>query len=141
MQVPTPDSDNNPYHVFRQRTKPNKPQTRRRRETQEESLEKLRSIRENLSQALSIAEMVREREHKKHRWTVCCSPVCSMPVFALVSAAVQTFLSMILLHEVIWRFWSCIQVRKVSKFYILVLEASYERCTFSAHTMIVQMPG
>ena len=57
MQAPTPDSDNNPYHVFRQRAKPNKPQTRRRRETQEESLEKLRSIHDNLSQALSIAEI------------------------------------------------------------------------------------
>ena len=70
MQAPTPDSDNNPYHVFRQRAKPNKPQTRRRRETQEESLEKLRSIHDNLSQALSIAEMVRDREVKKTRLTV-----------------------------------------------------------------------
>lgn len=74
MQAPTPDSDNNPYHVFRQRAKPNKPQTRRRRETQEESLEKLRSIHENLSQALAIAELVREREVKKTRLTVRAPP-------------------------------------------------------------------
>lgn len=71
VQAPTPDSDNNPYHVFRQRAKPNKLQTRRRRETQEESLEKLRSIRDNLAHALAIAEMVREREAKKTRLTVC----------------------------------------------------------------------
>lgn len=70
MQAPLPDSDNNPYHVFRQRAKPNKPQTRRRRETQEESLEKLRAIHDNLSQALAIAELVREREVKKARLTV-----------------------------------------------------------------------
>eukprot|EP00892_Ulva_mutabilis_P004363 jgi/Ulvmu1/2299/UM013_0146.1 len=67
LQAPTPDSDNNPHHVFRQRTKPNKPLTRRRRETQEESLEKLRAVRHNVVSALRLAEAVRDREAKKTR--------------------------------------------------------------------------
>lgn len=74
MQAPTPDSDNNPHHVFRQRTKPNKPLTRRRRETQEESLEKLRAVRHNVVSALRLAEAVRDREAKKTRVNVCPTP-------------------------------------------------------------------
>lgn len=65
LQAPTPESDNNPFLVFRMRAKPNRPQTRRRRETQEESLDKIRSMQQNLGEALRIAEMVRMREAKK----------------------------------------------------------------------------
>lgn len=65
LQAPTPESDANPYLVFRQRQKPNKPLTRRRRETQEESLDKISAIVENLQGALRLAELVRVREQHK----------------------------------------------------------------------------
>jgi hypothetical protein len=65
LQAPTPESETNPYLVFRQRQKPNKPLTRRRRETPAESLEKISAIVENLESAIRLAEVVREREAKK----------------------------------------------------------------------------
>ena len=65
LQAPTPESDNNPFLVFRMRAKPNRPQTRRRRETQEESLEKLRTLRQNFDMALGLAKLVTLRERKK----------------------------------------------------------------------------
>jgi len=65
LQAPTPESDNNPFLVFRMRAKPNRPQTRRRRETQEESMEKLRMLRHNLEANMRLASMVLMREKKK----------------------------------------------------------------------------
>ena len=88
MQAPTPDSDNNPHHVFRQRTKPNKPLTRRRRETQEESLEKLRAVRQNIMSALQLAESVREREAKKTRVNVSPPPPARSRARELLPAVV-----------------------------------------------------
>eukprot|EP00887_Chlorella_sp_A99_P003834 scaffold11.g3834.t1 len=46
LQAPTPPADQNPYNVFRPRERLNRPQTRRRRENNEDSLEKLRMIRQ-----------------------------------------------------------------------------------------------
>ena len=65
LQAPTPESEANPYLVFRQRAKPSKPLTRRRRETQEESLDKLGAVLENLEHAMKVAAMVRDREAQK----------------------------------------------------------------------------
>ena len=83
LQAPTPESDANPYLVFRQRAKPNKPLTRRRRETPEESLDKIAAIVENLQGALRLAELVRVREQHKTVLNVRAwrAPV-SRPVFA-----------------------------------------------------------
>lgn len=76
LQAPTPESDANPYLVFRQRQKPNKPLPRRRRETLQESLEKISAIVENLESAIRLAEVVREREAKKTLLTVRLAPWC-----------------------------------------------------------------
>ena len=86
LQAPTPEADANPYLVFRQRAKPNKPLTRRRRETQEESLEKINLILRNLEHVVKIAAMVREREASKSYLTVrppspSCPAITSGEVF------------------------------------------------------------
>ena len=65
LQAPTPINDNNPYNVFRPRERLNRPQTRRRRENNEDSLDKLRMIRGNLMTALDIFETLVKRERKK----------------------------------------------------------------------------
>jgi Tfp pilus assembly protein PilP len=70
LQAPTPESEPNPYLVFRQRAKPNKPLTRRRRETQDESIEKMAAIVENLDHALKLAGILKEREGQKMCLTV-----------------------------------------------------------------------
>ncbi|KDD76451.1 hypothetical protein H632_c221p0 [Helicosporidium sp. ATCC 50920] len=65
LQAPTPPNDNNPYNVFRPRERVNRPQTRRRRENNDESLEKLRMIRENITRALDLFEYLVKRENRK----------------------------------------------------------------------------
>ena len=54
-----------PSHCCRPREKVHRPQTRRRRENTEDSLDKLRMIRENVLKALEIFEMLVRRERKK----------------------------------------------------------------------------
>ncbi|EFN60164.1 hypothetical protein CHLNCDRAFT_133649 [Chlorella variabilis] len=63
--APTPVNDQNPYNVFRPRERIHRPQTRRRRENNADSLEKLRMIRENVLKALDILECLVKRERKK----------------------------------------------------------------------------
>jgi enhancer of polycomb-like protein len=70
LQAPTPECDANPYLVFRQRAKPNKPLTRRRREAQEESLEKIDMILSNLEHVLTLTSMIKDREAQKRSLTV-----------------------------------------------------------------------
>ncbi|KAL4437402.1 hypothetical protein ABPG75_004541 [Micractinium tetrahymenae] len=65
LQAPTPVNDQNPYNVFRPRERIHRPQTRRRRENNADSLEKLRMIRENVLKALDIFECLVKRERKK----------------------------------------------------------------------------
>ncbi|KAL4429854.1 hypothetical protein ABPG77_010971 [Micractinium sp. CCAP 211/92] len=65
LQAPTPINDQNPYNVFRPRERIHRPQTRRRRENNADSLEKLRMIRENVLRALDIFECLVKRERKK----------------------------------------------------------------------------
>lgn len=65
LQAPTPINDQNPYRVFRPREKIHRPQTRRRRENNPDSLEKLHMIRDNLTAALDLFQLVVKRERKK----------------------------------------------------------------------------
>lgn len=65
LQAPTPIGDNDPYHVFRPRERQNRAQTRRRRENNEDSLEKLKMIRNNLIKGLDVFELLVRRERKK----------------------------------------------------------------------------
>ncbi|PRW60332.1 enhancer of polycomb 1 isoform A [Chlorella sorokiniana] len=65
LMAPTPVNDQNPYNVFRPRERIHRPQTRRRRENNQDSLEKLRMIRENVLKALDIFECLVKRERKK----------------------------------------------------------------------------
>ncbi|CAG9465303.1 unnamed protein product [Pedinophyceae sp. YPF-701] len=65
LQAPTNPQDPNPMHCFRAREKAHRPQTRRRRENDVRSFEKLREMRDNMAQALAILEQVVKREHLK----------------------------------------------------------------------------
>ncbi|KAI3429860.1 hypothetical protein D9Q98_010171 [Chlorella vulgaris] len=65
LMAVTPVNDNNPYNVFRPRERVHRPATRRRRENNSDSLEKLRMIRENVLKGLDILECLVKRERKK----------------------------------------------------------------------------
>jgi enhancer of polycomb-like protein len=69
LQAPTPLNNNDPYRVFRPREKVNRPQTRRRRENNQDSLEKLVMIRQNVGTALQLFELLVRRERKKRDMT------------------------------------------------------------------------
>ncbi|CAL8467691.1 g7229 [Coccomyxa elongata] len=65
LQAPTSASDQNPFGVFRPREKIHRPQTRRRRENNEDSLEKMQAIRKNMKKACEILEWLTRREQRK----------------------------------------------------------------------------
>ncbi|KAK9843485.1 hypothetical protein WJX81_005242 [Elliptochloris bilobata] len=65
LQAPTSSSDTNPFNVFRPREKINRPQTRRRRENNEDSVDKMQAIRRNLKKAWELLEYVTRREERK----------------------------------------------------------------------------
>lgn len=94
LQAPTPLNASDPYKVFRcsffildncsnyrdghfdedamtwyfscrSRDRPNRPQTRRRRENNADSLEKLNMVGENIKMAIQLFELVVQRERKK----------------------------------------------------------------------------
>lgn len=65
LQPPPAPNDNNPFNVFRQREKTNRPQTRRRRENDQASFEKMRQIRKNMEMVYAIVELELRREEKK----------------------------------------------------------------------------
>lgn len=65
LHAPTPITDSNPYNVFRPREKVHRPQTRRRRENNEDSLEKMKMIQANVHKGLDLFEMLVKRERKK----------------------------------------------------------------------------
>lgn len=65
LQPPPAPNDNNPFNVFRQREKTNRPQTRRRRENDQASFEKMRQIRRNMEMVYAIVELELRREEKK----------------------------------------------------------------------------
>jgi enhancer of polycomb-like protein len=57
--------------VFRQREKTNRPQTRRRRENDQGSFEKMRQIRKNMEMVYAIVELECRREEKKMHAVQC----------------------------------------------------------------------
>lgn len=65
LQAPTPLNNSDPYKVFRSRDRPNRPQTRRRRENNPDSLEKLSLIADNIKMAMQLFELVVRRERKR----------------------------------------------------------------------------
>jgi len=71
LQAATSVSDTNPYNVFRPREKAHRPQTRRRRENDLASFEKMRDLRLNMEMAKELLECVVKREKKK-RDILCC---------------------------------------------------------------------
>eukprot|EP00884_Botryococcus_braunii_P014681 jgi/Botrbrau1/23213/Bobra.0041s0057.1 len=65
LQAPTATGDSNPYNVFRPRDRIHRPQTRRRRENNEDSLDKLRQIQQNLAAAKDLLKEIVKREQRK----------------------------------------------------------------------------
>ncbi|KAK9822015.1 hypothetical protein WJX74_000785 [Apatococcus lobatus] len=65
LQAPTNPSDTNPFNVFRPREKIHRPQTRRRRENNDESLEKMKMLKQNVVKAHEIVRAVIWRERRK----------------------------------------------------------------------------
>ena len=65
LQPPPAPNDANPFNVFRQREKTNRPQTRRRRENDASSFEKMRQIRKHMEMAYAVVELTLKREEKK----------------------------------------------------------------------------
>ena len=57
-------------HLCRPREKATRPQTRRRKDTNEENMEKLRTIRLNQQKAVELAQLVLKREKKKQALVV-----------------------------------------------------------------------
>jgi enhancer of polycomb-like protein len=65
LQPPPAPNDANPFNVFRQREKTNRPQTRRRRENDGGSFDKMRQIRKHMEMVYAVAELQLLREQKK----------------------------------------------------------------------------
>ena len=65
LQPPPAPNDANPFNVFRQREKTNRPQTRRRRENDASSFDKMRQIRKHMEMAYAVVELTLKREEKK----------------------------------------------------------------------------
>lgn len=65
LQAPTPLNNTDPHRVFRSRDRPNRPQTRRRRENNPDSLDKLTMIADNIKMAVQLFELIVRRERKK----------------------------------------------------------------------------
>lgn len=69
LQAPTALNNQDPFKVFRPREKIHRPQTRRRRENNLDSYERLQTISENIRMALELFELVVKRERKKRDMT------------------------------------------------------------------------
>lgn len=69
LQAPTPLNNQDPYKVFRPREKIHRPQTRRRRENNPDSFERLQTISDNIRMAMQLFELVVKRERKKRDMT------------------------------------------------------------------------
>ena len=65
LQPPPAPGDSNPFNVFRQREKTNRPQTRRRRENDGASYDKMRAIRRQMEMVYAVVELQLRREEKK----------------------------------------------------------------------------
>ena len=71
LQPPPAPGDSNPFNVFRQREKTNRPQTRRRRENDGASYDKMRAIRRQMEMVYAVVELQLRREEKKLEAVVC----------------------------------------------------------------------
>jgi len=71
LQAPTSAADTNPYNVFRPREKIHRPQTRRRRENNVQSFEKMKELRANMEMSKELLEWVMRRERKKRDYFCC----------------------------------------------------------------------
>eukprot|EP00894_Picocystis_sp_ML_P002492 jgi/Pico_ML_1/53009/g3631.t1 len=71
FQPPPPVTDANPYTVFRAREKIQRPQTRRKRENDVGSYEKMREMRFNMARAREILATVVTRERRKQDILMC----------------------------------------------------------------------
>lgn len=67
LQPPPAPNDANPFNCFRQREKTNRPQTRRRRENDAGSFDKMRQIRKHMEMVFAVVELQLRREEKKKR--------------------------------------------------------------------------
>ena len=65
LQPPPAPNDSNPFNVFRPREKISSPQTRRRRENDVTSYDKLRQLRKSLDISIGVLELVVKREKRK----------------------------------------------------------------------------
>jgi enhancer of polycomb-like protein len=65
LQPPPAPNDSNPFNVFRPREKISRPQTRRRRENDVTSYDKLRQLRKSLDISIGVLELVVKREKRK----------------------------------------------------------------------------
>lgn len=68
---PPPTTDVNPYTVFRPRERAQRPQTRRRRENDFASYEKLKEIRKNLEASRNLLHAIVKRERRKMDISMC----------------------------------------------------------------------
>mmetsp|Transcript_118 Transcript_118/g.896 ORF Transcript_118/g.896 Transcript_118/m.896 type:complete len:481 (-) Transcript_118:584-2026(-) len=71
FQPPPPVTDSNPYTVFRAREKIQRPQTRRKRENDVSSYEKMREMRFNMARAREILAAIVTRERRKQDILMC----------------------------------------------------------------------
>lgn len=69
LQAPTPLNNQDPFRVFRPRERIHRPQTRRRRENNDDSFQRLTTISDNIRMALQLFELVVKRERKKRDMT------------------------------------------------------------------------
>ena len=69
LQAPTPLNNQDPFKVFRPREKVHRPQTRRRRENNADSFERLQTIFDNIRMGMQLFELVVKRERKKRDMT------------------------------------------------------------------------
>lgn len=70
-QAPTLASNTDPFSVFRPREKTNRPQTRRKRENDMQSFEKMKDLRQNLDSARELLELLVKRERRKRDILAC----------------------------------------------------------------------
>ncbi|CEG00330.1 Enhancer of polycomb-like, N-terminal [Ostreococcus tauri] len=66
LQPPPAPNDPNPFNVFRPREKISRPQTRRRRENDVSSYDRLRSVRKSFDISIGILELMLKREKRKN---------------------------------------------------------------------------
>jgi enhancer of polycomb-like protein len=80
LQAPTSASDKNPFNVFRPRDKPHRPHTRRKRENDMQSFEKMKELRTNMEMFKELLEWVMKRERRKKDQVSCKCDLQSLKI-------------------------------------------------------------